>query len=83
MTGYPEIITDSSYKGHIVTMTNPLIGKYGVNLVGRGITGGCTRRVLSSANFLRWSAIGGRIFRSRNIWRKTAFPASKELTRAH
>ena len=31
MTGYQEILTDPSYKGHIVTMTYPLIGNYGVN----------------------------------------------------
>ncbi len=31
MSGYQEILTDPSYKGQIVTMTNPLIGNYGVN----------------------------------------------------
>ncbi|MFA6349586.1 MAG: glutamine-hydrolyzing carbamoyl-phosphate synthase small subunit [Candidatus Omnitrophota bacterium] len=31
MSGYQEIITDPSYKGQIVAMTNPLIGNYGVN----------------------------------------------------
>src|SRR5881409_2290413 len=31
MTGYQEILTDTSYKGQIVTMTYPLIGNYGVN----------------------------------------------------
>jgi carbamoyl-phosphate synthase small subunit len=31
MTGYPEILTDPSYKGQIVTMTYPLIGNYGIN----------------------------------------------------
>lgn len=31
MTGYQEILTDSSYKGQIVTMTYPEIGNYGVN----------------------------------------------------
>ncbi|MFA6431048.1 MAG: glutamine-hydrolyzing carbamoyl-phosphate synthase small subunit [Candidatus Margulisiibacteriota bacterium] len=31
LTGYQEILTDPSYKGQIVTMTNPLIGNYGVN----------------------------------------------------
>jgi carbamoyl-phosphate synthase small subunit len=31
MTGYQEILTDSSYKGQIVTMTYPLIGNYGIN----------------------------------------------------
>jgi carbamoyl-phosphate synthase small subunit len=31
MTGYQEILTDSSYKGQIVTMTYPHIGNYGIN----------------------------------------------------
>ena len=33
MTGYQEILTDPSYTGQIVTMTYPLIGNYGVNLL--------------------------------------------------
>ena len=31
LTGYQEILTDPSYAGQIVVMTNPLIGNYGVN----------------------------------------------------
>lgn len=31
LAGYQEILTDPSYKGQIVTMTNPHIGNYGVN----------------------------------------------------
>jgi carbamoyl-phosphate synthase small subunit len=31
MTGYQEILTDSSYKGQIVTMTYTQIGNCGVN----------------------------------------------------
>lgn len=31
MTGYQEIITDPSCCGHILTMTFPLIGNYGIN----------------------------------------------------
>ncbi|MBF0170148.1 MAG: glutamine-hydrolyzing carbamoyl-phosphate synthase small subunit [Nitrospinae bacterium] len=31
ITGYQEILTDPSYKGQIVLMTQPLIGNYGVN----------------------------------------------------
>lgn len=30
MTGYPETLTDPSYKGQILTCTYPLIGNYGV-----------------------------------------------------
>lgn len=32
MTGYQEILTDSSYKGQIVTMTYSQMGNYGVNM---------------------------------------------------
>jgi carbamoylphosphate synthase small subunit len=81
MTGYQEILTDPSYKGQIVTMTYPLIGNYGVNAVDveswRPHVAG-----LSSANFRRLSAIGARIFRSRNIWKKTGFPEFRAWTRA-
>ncbi|MDP3765026.1 MAG: carbamoyl-phosphate synthase domain-containing protein, partial [Nanoarchaeota archaeon] len=30
MTGYPESLTDPSYKGQILCMTYPLVGNYGV-----------------------------------------------------
>ena len=33
MTGYQEILTDPSYRGQIVAMTNPHIGNYGVNIL--------------------------------------------------
>jgi carbamoyl-phosphate synthase small subunit len=39
MVGYPESITDPSYKGQILVLTHPLIGNYGVarrDLVGWG-----------------------------------------------
>ncbi len=31
ITGYQEILTDPSYAGQIVTMTNPQMGNYGIN----------------------------------------------------
>lgn len=31
MTGYQEALTDPSYAGQILVMTNPLIGNYGIN----------------------------------------------------
>ncbi|MED4445713.1 carbamoyl phosphate synthase small subunit [Bacillus thuringiensis] len=31
MTGYQEILSDSSYCGQIITMTYPMIGNYGIN----------------------------------------------------
>jgi len=30
MAGYPEALTDPSYKGQILTLTYPLVGNYGV-----------------------------------------------------
>ena len=30
MTGYPESLTDPSYKGQILVMTYPLVGNFGV-----------------------------------------------------
>src|SRR5262245_16962565 len=33
LTGYQEILTDPSYAGQIVTLTNPLIGNYGTRLL--------------------------------------------------
>ena len=32
MVGYPEALTDPSYKGQILVLTYPLIGNYGVPL---------------------------------------------------
>ena len=34
MTGYPESLTDPSYKGQILVYTHPMIGNYGVPRVG-------------------------------------------------
>src|SRR3954471_7317962 len=31
MSGYPEILTDASYRGQLVVMTYPHIGNYGIN----------------------------------------------------
>jgi carbamoyl-phosphate synthase small subunit len=33
ISGYEEILTDPSYKGQIVVMTNPHIGNYGINFL--------------------------------------------------
>ncbi len=37
MTGYPESLTDPSYKGQILTLTFPLIGNYGVPVEKKNI----------------------------------------------
>jgi carbamoyl-phosphate synthase small subunit len=36
MVGYPEALTDPSYKGQILTLTYPLIGNYGVPPMAQG-----------------------------------------------
>lgn len=30
MVGYPEALTDPSYRGQLLTLTYPLVGNYGV-----------------------------------------------------
>ena len=40
MTGYPETLTDPSYKGQILVLTYPLIGNYGVPVDKRDIDTG-------------------------------------------
>jgi len=51
MTGYQEALTDPSYAGQILLMTNPLIGNYGVNATdfesGKVHPGGFAVRSLS------------------------------------
>lgn len=37
MVGYPETLTDPSYKGQILVMTYPLIGNYGIPSMNKGI----------------------------------------------
>ena len=37
MVGYPEAITDPSYRGQILVLTYPLIGNYGVPVIGNSI----------------------------------------------
>ncbi len=37
MVGYPETLTDPSYKGQILVMTYPLIGNYGIPSMNEGI----------------------------------------------
>lgn len=46
MTGYPEALTDPSYRGQILVLTYPLVGNYGVP--ARHPAGGLERRFESS-----------------------------------
>jgi carbamoyl-phosphate synthase small subunit len=39
LTGYQEILTDPSYAGQIVTLTNPLIGNYGTRVMDEQANG--------------------------------------------
>jgi len=58
MTGYQEILTDSSYKGQIVTMTYSQIGNYGVNEEDIESQGGIRQRVLSLKRFANFLLTG-------------------------
>ena len=81
MTGYQEILTDPSYKGQIVTMTYPLIGNYGVNEAGRGIVAAARGGFCHSRTVAGGQQLARGMLRWRNTWRKTAFRASRALTR--
>src|SRR6266513_1520031 len=37
MVGYPETLTDPSYRGQILVLTYPLIGNYGVSDISRAV----------------------------------------------
>ena len=80
MTGYQEILTDPSYKAQIVTMTYPLIGNYGVNREDveswRPHVAGFVIRELSPV-VSNWRAD----YSLAEYLEKTAFPASRGLTR--
>lgn len=69
MTGYPESLTDPSYKGQILVLTYPLIGNYGVP--GKAISEHLSRDFESdqihisglvtstySAEYSHWNALG-------------------------
>ena len=74
MVGYPESLTDPSYRGQILTLTYPLVGNYGVpdNAVINGLNAlesmhiQISGLVVSSLteNYSHWSAT-----KSLNTWR--------------
>ena len=51
MVGYPETLTDPSYRGQILTCTYPLIGNYGVP--GNGRTNGVSKNFESDSIHVR------------------------------
>lgn len=53
MTGYPESLTDPSYKGQILTLTYPLVGNYGVPGIYGIDTRELTKITRGTANFLK------------------------------
>ena len=80
MVGYPESMTDPSYRGQILALTFPLIGNYGVpsNGMQQPLENGLARHFESdqiqvrglvisslSADFSHWSALG-----SLDTWMK-------------
>ena len=54
MVGYPEAMTDPSYRGQILTFTYPLIGNYGVG----GRTLGAGERYRYRPSSLGWKDDG-------------------------
>lgn len=67
MTGYPESLTDPSYRGQILTFTYPLIGNYGVPAEARWESGGIhARGVVVSESCQNWSHSQGE--RSLEAW---------------
>ena len=51
MVGYPETLTDPSYRGQILACTYPLIGNYGVP--GNGRTNGVSKNFESDSIHVR------------------------------
>ena len=49
MVGYPESLTDPSYKGQILVLTYPLVGNYGVPSLTEADANGLPRFVESGA----------------------------------
>jgi len=73
MTGYQEILTDSSYKGQIVTMTYSQMGNYGINSQdiesedGPKVEGFIVREYLDFPSNWRSELSLGRYLRDNNI----------------
>jgi carbamoyl-phosphate synthase small subunit len=73
MTGYQEILTDSSYKGQIVTMTYPQMGNYGINeedresLHGPKVEGFVVKEYLDFPSNWRSTLSLGRYLRDHHI----------------
>ena len=67
MVGYPEAMTDPSYRGQILVLTYPLVGNYGVPVNGHSARPGIP-------NCMHWKAITSRLadLSSRHLRANTA-----------
>jgi carbamoylphosphate synthase small subunit len=54
MVGYPEAMTDPSYRGQILVLTYPLVGNYGVPINGNSARP-------DSPNCMHWKAVTSRL----------------------
>ena len=59
MTGYQEVLTDPSYRGQIVTMTYPLIGNYGVNMLDCGKPRAARPRICGQRTLADYQQLAG------------------------
>ena len=52
MVGYPESLTDPSYYGQILVLTNPIIGNYGI-ITNNGKSKNCLKKISSSPHHMK------------------------------
>ncbi len=72
MTGYQEIITDPSYNGQIVSMTYPLIGNYGFNILDNEslkphVQGFIVKELCTYSSNWRFTVSANDYFKNNNI----------------
>ena len=79
MTGYQEVLTDPSYRGQIVAMTQPLIGNYGINAEDDESYQPHVRGFVIE----EFQAIGAARRACTTIYIATTFRESKESIREH
>jgi carbamoyl-phosphate synthase small subunit len=80
MTGYPELLTDPSYRRQILTLTYPEIGNYGV--CRRDAESARTTKAAGCTRSRPWSPTGAATSTSRRTCATRACPASLASTPA-
>jgi len=66
MVGYPEAMTDPSYRGQILVLTYPLIGNYGVPVNAETKPSAMTSTSLSSLKATEFKSVGSLLPRFRS-----------------